>query len=294
MIQDILKFIKQASVTPISGLPAVAMPADMVIRSTVHLEDDAPRQTGTIGAESLESLVSYVERHHGESSAIFASAIGHNITAVMDWHSDTQNDGIDSTKLATGIRNLSSAGFARHQVILPLQFSDQWKAWAKINGQHIQQKALAEFIEEYLSDIVEPDAAAVLETVLTLSGKKSVNYKNAVRLANGDVSLVWEETTESKAGQTGDLKVPSELKLRIPVYAGCEDETTFEIRTMFRYNIHDGALTFQLKMLGIERIREMAFDAVYGSLNEKLSTRKIIVPVYRGAITTTPLQIYSK
>ena len=141
---------------------------------------------------------------------------------------------------------------------------------------------------------MEPDAAAVLETVLTLSGKKSVNYKNATRLASGDVSLVWEETTDAKAGQKGDLKVPSELKLRLPVYAGCEEETTFEIRAMFRYHIQDGALTFQIKMLGIERIREMAFAAVYDSLAAKLAENDIKVPVYRGAVTTTPLQIYSK
>ena len=278
MIQDILKFIKQASVTPLVNLPAVAMPADMVIRSTVHLEDDAPRKTGTITAESLNSLVDYVDLHFTCESAVFASLAGNSVTAIIDWHGGDECVG----------------GFARHQVILPLRYSEQWKAWAKINGQHIQQKALAEFIEEYLGDIVEPDAAAVLETVLTLSGKKSVNYKNATRLANGDVSLVWEETTDAKAGQKGDLKVPSELKLRLPVYAGCEEETTFEIRAMFRYHIQDGSLTFQIKMLGIERIREMAFAAVYDSLATKLAEKNIKTPVYRGAITTTPLQLYSK
>lgn len=278
MIKEFISFLQRGTVTPIDGLSAVAMPNDVRLASTIHLLDDAPRQTGTIGAESLESLVDYVARHSEKASAIFASANNHNITGVMDWHSD----------------DLDYGGFGRHQASLPLQFSEQWKAWAKINGQNLQQKSLAEFIEEYLGDIVEPDAAAVLEAVLTLSGKKSVNYKNATRLANGDVSLVWEETTESKAGQTGDLKVPSELKLRLPVYAGCEEETTFEIRTMFRYNIHDGALTFQLKMLGIERIREMAFEAVYESLVEKLAKRKIEVPVYHGAITNTPLQVYGK
>lgn len=293
MIKEFISFLQRGTVTPIDGLPAVAMPNDVRIASTIHLADDAPRKTGTIGAESLESLVDYVERHRGNDSAVFASANNHNITGVIDWHSKSSLL-CESVGTATGVAQFDRGGFARHQVSLPLQFSEQWKAWAKINGQNLQQKALAEFIEEYLGDIVEPDAAAVLEAVLTLSGKKSVNYKNATRLANGDVSLVWEETTESKAGQTGDLKVPSELKLRLPVYAGCEEETTFEIRTMFRYNIHDGALTFQLKMLGIERIREMAFEAVYESLVEKLAKRKIEVPVYHGSITNTPLQVYGK
>ena len=278
MIKDIISFLQRGAITPLQGLPAVAIPTDTRIVSTVHLMEDAPSKVGTIGVESLESLVDYMKLHWNSDSAIFASSNSHNITGVIDWHCGDEVVG----------------GLARHQVSLPLQFSEQWKAWAKINGQSLQQKALAEFIEEYLGDIVEPDAAAVLEAVLTLSGKKSVNYKNATRLASGDVSIVWEETTESKAGQTGDLKVPSELTLRLPVYAGCEEETTFDIRTMFRFNIHDGSLTFQLKMLGIERIREMAFKAVYESLIEKLEKCKINAPVYRGAITTTPLQIYSK
>lgn len=282
MIQEFISFLQRGTVTPIEGLSAVAIPNDVRLASTVHLRDTAPCKVGTVGAESLDSLVDYVERHGNDNSALFASANNHNITGVIDWHPKFNPNMVDF------------GGFARHSVVLPLQFSEQWKAWAKINGQNLQQRALAEFIEEYLGDIVEPDAAAVLEAVLTLSGKKSVNYKNATRLANGDVSLVWEETTESKAGQTGDLKVPSELKLRLPVYAGCEEETTFEIRTMFRYHIHDGALSFQLKMLGIERIREMAFEAVYESLAEKLTKKKINVPLYHGAITTTPLQVYSK
>lgn len=278
MITELIKFLQRATVTPIGNLPAVAIPSDMRMASTVHLCDDAPRMTGTITAESLETLVGYVGRFHSGQTAIFASSNANAIGAVLDWHDGTDEYG----------------GFARHQVTLPLQFSEQWKAWARINGQTLGQKALAEFIEEYLGDIIEPDAAGVLEAVTTLSGKKSVNFKNATRLSNGDTQLAWEETTEAKAGQKGDMKVPSEIKLRLPVYAGCENETTFEIRTMFRYNIHDGALSFQLKMLGIERIREMAFEAVYDSLNEKLAKRAIVVPVYRGAITTTPLQVYSK
>lgn len=279
MLDQLISMIRQGAVTPIDGVDAVAMPNDVRLVSTIHLKDDIVIRAGIITAESIDSLVDYVTRYDNESAAVFASATSSTITAIFDWHPKSFEE---------------YSGLARHQVILPLQFSDQWKAWAGINGKMLQQRTLAEFIEEYLGDIVEPDAAAVLETVLTLSGKKSVNYKNATRLANGDVSLVWEEATEAKAGQSGDLKVPSELKLRLPVYAGCEAETTFEIRTMFRYHISDGTLTFQLKMLGIEHIRELAFEAVYESLGQKLKKQKITAPLYHGAVTKTPLEILTK
>lgn len=273
MIQDLIKFLRQGTVTEITN--AVAHPADIRITPTFHLSDATDIKAGTITVESIDSLVDYVGRFATDETAVFASANINSITGVLDWHQSTELFG----------------SLARHKVVLPLQFSDEWKAWAGINNRALGQKQLGEFLEEYLHNVVKPDAAQVLESVLTLSGKKSVNYKNATRLANGDVSLVWEETTEAKAGQKGELKVPSELTLRIPVYAGCEAETTFEIRTMFRYNIQDGSLTFQLKMLGIEKIHDLAFEAVYSSLADKLKAAKITAPLYRGAITATPLAV---
>lgn len=277
MIQDLIKFLRQGVVTQIAN--AVAHPTDIRITPTFNLSDTSDITAGIITVESIDSLVDYTKRFHKADSAVFASGEINSITTILDWHPE---DTVDY------------GGLARHKVVLPLLFTDEWKAWARLNGKVVGQKELGEFIEEYLHNVVAPDAASVLETVLTLSGKKSVNYKNATRLANGDVSLVWEETTEAKAGQKGELKVPAELTLRIPVYAGCEKETTFDIRTMFRYNITDGNLTFQLKMLGVDKIHDLAFEAVYESLADKLKAASIIAPLFRGAVTATPLDILSK
>lgn len=279
MIPELIKFLKSSAVTPVEGLPALVMPTDMAIRSTIHLCDEAPRRTGIVTVESLDSLVDYVDRYWTADTALFASSRDNAVKAVFDWH------GSDSEEYG---------GFARHQAVLPFVFTERWLAWTAISGKPMHQKTLAEHIEEYLDDIVAPDAAAVLETVLTLSGKKSVAYKNATRLASGDVAIQWEETTEAKAGQKGELKVPSEITLRLPVYVGCEDETTFDVRTMFRFHVADGTLTFTLKMIGIERIREIAFAGIHESLVTKLEESMIKAPVYRGSITKTPLQTYAQ
>lgn len=278
MIQELIAFLRQGTVTELKSINAVAHPSDVRISPTFHLQGETEFKAGTITAESIDSLVDYIGRFATNETAVFASAEKNSITGILDWHQSAEPYG----------------SLARHKVILPLLFTDEWRAWATINNKAIGQKALGEFLEEYLHNVVKPNAAEVLESVLTLSGKKSVNYKNATRLANGDVSLVWEETTEAKAGQKGELKVPSELTLRIPVYAGCEAETTFEIRTIFRYNIQDGSLTFCLKMLGIDKIHDLAFEAVYSSLADKLKSASITAPLYRGSVTAEPLSILTK
>lgn len=276
MLDQFLKHLQRGLTTKIEGRNAIAIPEGVRIVSDVQYRDYADTRVGQVTVESLDSLVDYIVRHETGESAIFASSTQNTIAAVLDWHPSGDTD---------------YGGLARHQAILPFHFSEPWKAWMGINGKAMGQKALAEFIEEYLNDIVAPEPAAVLETVLTLSGKKSANYKNATRLANGDVSLVWEETTEAKAGQSGQLQVPSEITLRLPVYAGCEEQTTYDIRTMFRYNIADGVLTFQIKMLGIERIREMAFKSIFDSLEKIIAEKAIVSPLYHGAVTKTPLSI---
>lgn len=276
MLDQLLKHLQRGLAAEITGRNAIAVPEGVRIISDIPYRQFADMPTGHVTVESLDSLVNYIACHESSQTAIFASSSQNSITAVLDWHEKQCSE---------------YGGLARHQVVLPFHFSEPWKAWMGINGKAMGQKALAEFIEEYLNDIVAPEPAAVLETVLTLSGKKSVNYKNATRLGNGDVSLVWEETTDAKAGQSGQLQVPSEITLRLPVYAGCEEQTTYDIRTMFRYNIADGVLTFQIKMLGIERIREMAFKSIFDSLEQIIADKAIVSPLYHGAVTKTPLSI---
>ena len=63
---------------------------------------------------------------------------------------------------------------------------------------------------------------------------------------------------------------------------------------MFRYNIQDGSLTFCLKMLGIDKIHDLTFEAIHSSLADKLKAANITAPLYHGAITETPLAILTK
>lgn len=237
-----------------------------------HLEPKSAR--GVIRCDSLESLVGYVDTQDNQSAMIFADRSGAKITAVLDWHDP------------------ECALWGDHTASMPLQFTQDWIDWSGISGRAIGQRAFAEFIEEHLDCIHMPAAAEILTIATFLEGKRNVKFKNVAVLGNGDRQLQWEETTEAKG--VGDVKVPSEITLRIPVYRGAEAETTVELRALFRYRIDDGKLTFEVKLMQADKVADGAFGRVVDGLRELLKTATIIAPVILGNVVTTPRETLAK
>lgn len=269
MIEKIINALRELDPKKIDATNAVILGNNQRVHSLFDQQEALESQAGWIQAENLESLVDYVNLHASYETAVFASLANANIEAVIDWNNPGQTVG----------------GMARHRCKLPIQYTPNWLAWFGINGKRIGQVAFAEFIEEHLNDVAEPAAATLLEVVTTLSGKRNVEFKNAARLSNGDTAIQWEETTAAKAGQSGQLEIPSEITLQIPIFRGMEKETTFKIRTLFRYRIDAGQLLFEIKMLGIEDIRDEAFAAVFGDLKDKLKDTS----VFMGSVSKSPI-----
>ncbi len=230
---------------------------------------------GAISMESLSSLVDYTTRFGTCHSIILASLENLKITAIMDWHDPATPEW---------------SGWADHSATYPLKLTREWQEWNAISGKSLSQKDFAEFIEEHLDEIKEPSSSDVLTVVTTLTGKRKVNFTNATSLGNGDVSLQWEEITDAKGA--GDIRVPSQIVLAIPVFRGASDETTFEIKALFRYRIQDGRLSFEIKLLHADKVLDLAFAQIVASLSESFpdvatNSPKIVI----GSMITTPREI---
>jgi uncharacterized protein YfdQ (DUF2303 family) len=206
---------------------------------TVPLGIAAHVEVGT-----LQSLADYVENFH-DSIVVFAN--DRQIKAVLDYHAE-----------------MEEVGRANHTATFHLSTTAEWKAWKAISGRPMSQREFAEFIEEHLDEIHSPPPADVLTIANTLSGKRNVSFSQVNDLANGDKSLVWEEKTDAKSA--GDIRVPSKIVLRIPIYEGAEESTTYEVTALFRYRIADGKLTYEVKLLKTERILKQAFERVVEQL----------------------------
>lgn len=252
------------------GMPFLLVQPGLTVK-TIEETCEAPKsRRGNIIVTSVKSFIELVQREYAEhKSVIFANLPGNaagDITAVIDFH---KHDGAPS--------------WSEYRIILQLSYTAEWIEWMKVLNKSVAQIDLAEFLEERYIDVHDANGvtgATILEVALSLEAKKGVNFKNAVRLDNGDVSLQFEETTMARAGQKGELEIPKEFTLFIPVYEGF---AACPIRVLLRYRINNGAMSFICKPVNIERTLIAIREAIVQEIGDETE-----LSVYMGNANSVP------
>ena len=150
-------------------------------------------------------------------------------------------------------------GWRRHTAALQLKLSREWVEWVSIDGKLLDQVAFAEFIESHLSTIAEPAGAVLLDVCQTLQVNTAAVFKQQNILASGQRVFRFEEATEAKAGQRGDLTIPGELTLVLRPFQGADQ---VPITARFRYQLREGALRIGIKLAEPEAALEEAFNRI--------------------------------
>ncbi|WP_323004740.1 MULTISPECIES: DUF2303 family protein [Pseudomonadota] len=171
------------------------------------------------------SLSAYVNRFSDARSVLIADYDAGSIKAVLDWHFD--NAVVDGESLDPQPRE--------HTCTLKLRPSEEFKRWAEMENSFHGQAEFAAFLEENAVDVIDPEPAVLIEISRDLEGTQGVTFKSSTRLENGDRSFVYETETRAK----GDIKVPREFVLSIPLYEG---EEPVPLRCAFRWRINGGQL----------------------------------------------------
>ncbi|RVM08413.1 DUF2303 family protein [Sinorhizobium meliloti] len=210
---------------------AVSNVADLFERYREHPR----RKSGTAKVATLESLISLIDRHKTEHSAIFAETNWEkpSITAVFDYH-EAKNGGL--------------ADNGKHRAHYEFPLSEEWKAWVKINGKPLEQVEFAEFIEDHIAELSAPDSfeaedfrgkfgfkVAYPNELVALSRGLQVHaetrVKNNVVLQSGEGEITWDE--EHRDAQGNKLTVPGMFIVSIaPFFMG--DPTRIPVRLRYR------------------------------------------------------------
>lgn len=235
-----------------------------VVPGGYYVEDlqqfkDAPRRIKErIELRSAQSFCDYVARFAAKGASVFCDLKGQSFTAVLDYHADQDNP-----------------AWAGHKATYTCPIDSRWKVWTSRNGKQMNQVEFAQFIEDNLPDIVEPNGADMLTVSRTLQAKKKVEFKSDQNLSNGDIQFTYNETTN---GSAGNIEIPQEFTLGIPVYEG---GAKYSVTARLRYRISEGKLAMWYDLVRPERMEEDAFKETASGIKQECAG---VAAIYDAAI----------
>jgi len=192
-----------------------------------HLKDTPDRFRGTTYVHSIEAFVDLAGHYYGDDielagAVTYADHKARTLTTILNdqyYEHDTQ--------------------WADQRIVHKIERTPEWQRWIEIDRTMLSQEEAAEFIEDRLIDIKDPAGNVLLDIAQTMSAKGTVELRNARRLQNGAVQVVYAEDIETTSGDQ-HMEIPGRIVLSLPISHGAADT---EISVRFRYRWHRPNLT---------------------------------------------------
>ncbi|MFD8687806.1 DUF2303 family protein [Streptomyces sp. NPDC059651] len=202
-----------------------------------------PRKTGTTVVRDVDSFLAYFDKHGDNNTEVYADVERRTITAVLDAH--TTED----------------ARWGGHRLQLSLRETSAWRAWTAADNQLVTQGQFAEFIEDNLVDLVEPDSATMLELAQSFEATTSAEFQSSQRLDSGQRTFTYAEEVQAKAGHKGEITIPATLVLALAPFEGTE---RYKVTARFKYRLdrQKGELRLGFKIERPEDILTAAFNDI--------------------------------
>lgn len=259
----IIDFAKSQSdvqiITLEDGLQIAAIPTNRSLRSLKEYSDiylkNPERCRGVSDHETLVSFLAHVKRHKLPYSVVFANGDASNpkVTAIYNYNESP-----------------IEAHWRDHRAVLNCRISDEWKAWAAQNKKPMNQTEFAEFVESRILDVQDPPDLsleqfkdwkqlqsilgyrfATQDKIMQLSRGLTVHENskvgNAVNLASGEQSIVFESEHVDKSGNKID--VPPLFMIAIPVF---KDGKVYRMAVRLRYRKTSGGINWSYDIYRID------------------------------------------
>lgn len=246
--------------TGVGDVPVFVVPQNMKVETLEHLvKQQRARPLGLeqqVNTLSAQSFLEYFNRFATDTSTVFVDTENGKFVGVLDYH-----DSADQP------------AHKRHRVIYNCPKSKEWNAWVGSNNTKMDQEEFALFIEDNLNEITAPDGAEMLDIATTLKAAKSVDFKQGVRLDNGQVQLRYEETIDGRAGVNGMLEIPEKIELSLrPFHGGAP----YRMQARFRYRINPSGLAMWYTLIRPHLVHEDATQEVLGIISAGMTKGQII------------------
>jgi uncharacterized protein YfdQ (DUF2303 family) len=198
----------------------------------------------------VESWVSYVQAYSPHDAEVEADGLlltwsEAGLAAVLDYHS------------------VDEPGRCQWQAIHPFERSVQWRAWlALADGKPKPHRQALEALEDLAPDIVQPDAATLAGILRQLRASSAASADTELR-PDGTTRVSFTRNTSVKSG-AGELDLPAEFQIAIPILKGHSDEkgapVLYRLGVRLRVGVDDSAhLALRFSIPSAERALEDVF-----------------------------------
>ena len=208
----------------VNGLPVMLVPKGWDAKPVPGWTPAAPlnRVRALVQLDDLGSFSRYVSEFKLPDTRLFArigeSSEALSVTAIIDYHQ--ARPGAPATP-----------EFTDHRAIWTAKLSEDWKRWKGIHAKALSQEEFARFVEDNAGNVQQPSGADLLQIITTLEVDGTLTFQRALRLQDGTVKLTFNAEQRAKAGE---MSVPSELTLALPVYEG---EPPIALKARLRYRL---------------------------------------------------------
>lgn len=271
----------------------LAIPRGLTLQSLKPFEDERrerpERREGTATHTTLESFCMAVERFSDAQSALFAhdDPKSPRLLAIFDYHEGNEraDDG--------SVTDLGKPRFGKHRAVYPFPLSPEWLAWSGLAQQDLSQRALAEFLEDHIPEVLDPARVgdstrelaeqigvnlATPSQLLTLSRglalRVDTKVAQAVNLSTGEAQFTYDEQHRDKeSGQP--LRVPNGFAISIPVFRGGH---FYVLLVRLRYRVQAGNVSFKAQVHRAENAFRDAFEEACTIAQERTG-----IPLFHGS-----------
>lgn len=263
--RDALAFLNSLSLQSVEPVPHPAGGEFVVVPagcSVEHLKPVDPPLTHVKARPVLADAASfcgYVERFRTPETVLFADRDRREVRAVFDYHAPPEN--VEAEDETREVKGEPVPAYCDHVASFPAPLTEEWARWDAIHRKGVPQLEFMEFLEENAADIVEPEAAKVLEIVADFRAHKSLTFESQQRLRDGNVRLTFHEDTNTNGREQIDL--PPEIAVAIPVFMGAGRA---RLRVFLRFRIREGALFFVCVIHRRDLVLAELFDGLVGEI----------------------------
>lgn len=210
-----------------------------------------PRKTGRTTVRDATSFLTYYAKHHDDASEVYSDVEALSVTAVLDAHSADE------------------PGFGEHRLHLQLRRTKAWEEWLNLDNKLVSQDTFANFLEDHLPDLVEPDAATMLEIAQSIKASTKAEFQSSSRLQSGERKFAYVENTTASAGSKGEIQIPETFAIAVPPFEGAD---AYRMTARFKYRIDRGQLALGFKLEQPEERAKAAFADVLAAIDEGIDT----------------------